>query len=474
MSLLDFTTPARQISALAIPPSAPGQLPSPTSYFGANSSFPTTSFADFSLYPSHDLPISPDPSPETPPSYSSSASSDRESSPETSYLGTPGASPTISNADLPYPLRATKGQGYNQPQQYYNQQLQSGYYNSPLPLLQTKYNGSNVGCLTETAGVASANEVRFLFWSPLLLDLGSRSGFRLMFTNISPRRQSYATSYSTDPYAQNIAGLPQGGLAAAQHAQLVQAQHAQQYQATQHYASQSPLAVPMIYHPIPQFQQAHSPSPYSGQVAPPLHQQQFYPVLPPHVHSQPQYQQVTAPVAQAVPYAYPAPSFETAQGTYYFVPNSNSAPAVVSPLARGHSVSASVGSSASWGEDESKPSVGSVKKAKKNAGKNQTKRFICPHPECGRGFARNFNMQSHLKSHLGIRDCALSSSTFKLHVWLSADLHYNLVPCSHCSKMFSRRHDRARHCAAVHDSHVENDEHDEQGTEHDDFETFEG
>ena len=29
----------------------------------------------------------------------------------------------------------------------------------------------------------------------------------------------------------------------------------------------------------------------------------------------------------------------------------------------------------------------------------------CPHPECGRAFARNFNMQSHLKSHLGIRDC---------------------------------------------------------------------
>lgn len=31
---------------------------------------------------------------------------------------------------------------------------------------------------------------------------------------------------------------------------------------------------------------------------------------------------------------------------------------------------------------------------------------ICPHDGCGRAFARNFNMQSHLKSHLGIRDCS--------------------------------------------------------------------
>ncbi|GAA5900043.1 hypothetical protein JCM5296_002039, partial [Sporobolomyces johnsonii] len=29
--------------------------------------------------------------------------------------------------------------------------------------------------------------------------------------------------------------------------------------------------------------------------------------------------------------------------------------------------------------------------------------------------------------------------------------------CPHCPKKFSRRHDRARHCAAVHDSHVDRD-----------------
>ncbi|KAM0748056.1 hypothetical protein T439DRAFT_291835 [Meredithblackwellia eburnea MCA 4105] len=79
-----------------------------------------------------------------------------------------------------------------------------------------------------------------------------------------------------------------------------------------------------------------------------------------------------------------------------------------------------------------------VKKGRKpglggpTTGKNQLKRFVCPHPDCGRAFARNFNMQSHLKSHLGIRD----------------------FDCPHCPKKFSRRHDRARHCAAVHDSHI--------------------
>lgn len=58
------------------------------------------------------------------------------------------------------------------------------------------------------------------------------------------------------------------------------------------------------------------------------------------------------------------------------------------------------------------------------------KRFYCPQRDCGRAFARNFNMQSHLKSHLGIRE----------------------FDCPHCSKKFSRRHDRARHCTAVHNS----------------------
>ncbi|GJN93037.1 hypothetical protein Rhopal_006082-T1 [Rhodotorula paludigena] len=75
---------------------------------------------------------------------------------------------------------------------------------------------------------------------------------------------------------------------------------------------------------------------------------------------------------------------------------------------------------------------GSTKRAPK---KDQAKRFFCPHPGCGRPFTRNYNMQSHYKSHLGIRE----------------------FTCPHCPKKFSRRHDRARHCAAVHDVHVDRD-----------------
>lgn len=34
----------------------------------------------------------------------------------------------------------------------------------------------------------------------------------------------------------------------------------------------------------------------------------------------------------------------------------------------------------------------------------------CPHPSCSRSFARNFNLQTHIKSHQGIRECELSST----------------------------------------------------------------
>ncbi|GAA5954105.1 hypothetical protein JCM3765_005291 [Sporobolomyces pararoseus] len=89
------------------------------------------------------------------------------------------------------------------------------------------------------------------------------------------------------------------------------------------------------------------------------------------------------------------------------------------------------------GDQKIRLPVGQGKKGstKRPAKKDQVKKFICPHPGCGRGFARNFNMQSHHKSHLGIRE----------------------FDCPHCPKKFSRRHDRARHCSAVHDSRVDRD-----------------
>lgn len=66
----------------------------------------------------------------------------------------------------------------------------------------------------------------------------------------------------------------------------------------------------------------------------------------------------------------------------------------------------------------------------KKATKENVKRFPCP--DCGRMFARAFNMETHRKTHIGYRPHS----------------------CPQCHKNFSRRHDLHRHLVAVHNDHT--------------------
>lgn len=230
------------------------------------------------------------------------------------------------------------------------------------------------------------------------------------------------------------------------------------------------------------------------------HQQQQQQPPPQHL----QFQAINGAIyAVAVPVSAPAPAaIETPHGTYYFVPNpgqaapsppsSSSAPVAVhaapvaaaqappaaverkpsrvaepslspvpAPTSSQAKVTAPVVVPAASPDEEAtfvlptgatvpvsalpvamgtqqkiRLPVGQGKKGstkRRPAKKEQVRRFTCPHPGCGRAFARNFNMASHYKSHLGVRE----------------------YQCPVCPKMFSRRHDRARHCAAVHDEHID-------------------
>ena len=204
--------------------------------------------------------------------------------------------------------------------------------------------------------------------------------------------------------------------------------------------------------------QAQAQPMYQNQMAYPAQQQaQYYQPQQMPMQMQPSTfympsQQLFQPASYGVAQSQFAPSWDTPQGTYYFVPASviPVTSSVGMPSLIAQSAPMSVGSAESWDQlasiplppiepafvQEVKPIIAKpiavvAKKASAPKKKNTTKRFLCPHPGCGRAFARNFNLGSHVKSHLGIRD-------------------FN---CPECPKKFSRRHDRARHCAAVHDLH---------------------
>ncbi len=228
-----------------------------------------------------------------------------------------------------------------------------------------------------------------------------------------------------------------GGKPAALPAQYSSYQLAPQFQATQ---PQQVYQNSMVYPQQPQYYQQQP------QQQQPIQNSTFYLPNQQLMAQQPSFGIQMAPQPQF------APSYETPQGTYYFVPASVMpvSSGVPMPSMMASSPPMSVGSTESWDQlasiplppielpaalEELKPVVKAspvaVKKASAPRKKNTTKRFLCPHPGCGRAFARNFNLGSHVKSHLGIRD-------------------FN---CPQCPKKFSRRHDRARHCAAVHDLH---------------------
>lgn len=209
-------------------------------------------------------------------------------------------------------------------------------------------------------------------------------------------------------------------------------------------------------------QQMYNPSIVYNQQPQYYQQQQYYLPTQQMANPQPQFN-MSLPAPQPVQPQF-APSYETPQGTYFFVPSFvlpvSSAVEMPSMMAPSPPMAVE-----SWDQLASIPlppvepflasapvepkpapataaksSTGAVKKPKK---KNTTKRFLCPHPGCGRAFARNFNLGSHVKSHLGIRE----------------------FDCPRCPKKFSRRHDRARHCAAVHDLHHIAEEEDVEGCE---------
>lgn len=78
---------------------------------------------------------------------------------------------------------------------------------------------------------------------------------------------------------------------------------------------------------------------------------------------------------------------------------------------------------------------------------NKEKRFLCP--TCGEGFARNFNLKSHIScKHQDEKPLwvpVFSISYFQLKLLT----RYNSA-CNVCPKTFSRKHDTARHLAARH------------------------
>ncbi|GAA6018054.1 hypothetical protein JCM10207_006063 [Rhodosporidiobolus poonsookiae] len=450
-------------------------LPSPSQFFGSSNA---SGFAhDYSAY-AYDLPEAlhdaPSPSESVPSlvdgindtsprsSLSPSASwSDRASSPASSLHSTPSGSPAMDKAVV-----VVSGDAADAYSTFDQTSPHLFSFDKALGGSPTSF--AALGCEDANSALAS---------SPCAArNTGDMNAHQGIFT-AQPQHQAQSQSQSVQGYYSHQLPSP-----AASAASVTQQQQQQQQQ---------------LYAAPPQQQQQYYSSNYDQQQQQPLvYQQAPAPVqyvqangvaMPassgPVVHQLVSINGMTYAVAMPVAAAPQPTAVETAQGTFYFVPT---VPASVQPqqqsvlatstgesyaLASGlpAPVAASIPGLAPLAVSPSPPAVsapapapvvtssvvpnvvptpihpeqkirlpvgqgkrGSTKRAPK---KDQVKRFVCPHPGCGRGFARNFNMQSHYKSHLGIRE----------------------FTCPHCPKRFSRRHDRARHCSAVHDTHVDRD-----------------
>lgn len=100
-----------------------------------------------------------------------------------------------------------------------------------------------------------------------------------------------------------------------------------------------------------------------------------------------------------------------------------------SRLSRNSSIASAISSTGSGGGGGGKIRSGRrTRTGSMGSDKDREKKFVCSYPGCARSFTRNFNLSTHYNTHLGIKP----------------------FPCPNCPKSFSRRHDCARHVAAVH------------------------
>lgn len=328
-------------------------LPSPASFFSAQSAFnqlpPAAAYA--ASPPSDQVYYSDSnsaPSPANSFDYSSLSQSSRSVSPATSLE----PSPKLENALLPCNSHNLGSVGDYQHQHQHAQPL------APLSLVDA------------SAILASSAQQKAAV--SLVQDWFNRG--RSLTPRVSvPQYESY--DYQQDR---------------VQHSQTI---HAPVAQYPSQYSSQAPLSLPIVHQQLAQVGYNSSQSIYQHPQSSARNQDlgasatPYYLSAAPQAQVHPQYAQHQQHAFAAPPPSAPfmaTPSFETPQGTFYFVPNTSvQQPSAGIPVPSGlpmpmgmsHSRSQS---STSWDGDvdDSKPKPAVKKQPKKASGKNQTKRFV--------------------------------------------------------------------------------------------------